>query len=1294
MKIKTHSDAYLAKIFDAYVKSIFELIKLPISIWYPDNKHKKLSIVASAGLPTAYKKRATIALSETSITGDVFRSQKTEIVKDITKEKRWKYKQDAKLLKLKSALCIPIIADNQTKGVLTVYTPNTTSGKHFSTFRSYLESTAAEIGSTIELQNRESALEKILKISEGIISLPISKKYTDILKSIVQDARSILGADLVDLYIYNSDEDTFLLPPIQAGKHKSSSPQKIHKDDVVYFLVHNVKPRYINNSIKENLFTRKFSKGRLNSLTKERFVVREGIVSTAAIPLLVMGRVVGVLFINYKSQQMFSRQQKGLIELFAAQAAIAISTLKLFEKARKPSEAISKFNIFAKNLSKLSAGNTDLNNLLQEIANGAKDVLNADLVDLYQYQQSLDEYPLPITFAGKRNKPTVKSKTPKEDFVSHIVESRRSWYVKNTLREPSLKKPLQRPDKPALRFVEREKILSMAAVPVKADNEIMGVLFVSYRTRQGFSKTQKDLIEQFASQAGSAIRIARFILRRQALVDFGNSIASKVSLSEKEILELIHKQAAGIMDTSNMYIALYDKVTDVVRFGLVYIKGLKVDIAKEPRFHPRQGGHGKTEEIIRMKKHILHTNLKESQEWYAQLGHQDYLPADYLPSTSWVGVPMISGNEVLGVIVTYQDRENVYSLDDLSTLQTIANQAAIVLENARSYEKLNKNLSAVLKFGDAIANSDRLREKNILELIRDQISELMNTKSMYIALYDQTTQFVRFGLVYENGQTVNTEEIEGYRTRKVDMTNRGRTEEIIHTKNYIFISTTKESKDWYKEPGRKEFVGKISPSWLGVPIILGQDVLGVIAVYDPEREYSYTSNHLFILRAIANLAAIGLDNAHQYYDIEQNLRALVEFGQIITSKIDLPKQQILQTIHEKAESFLDASNMYVALCATNNEGRNVIRFDLVYRNGVRENWNERDIESGRTGEIIRTKKPLLLPTKKDIANWFNGHPGEMERVEAAASWLGVAMLVGDKALGVIGVSHPDQEKHYTGEHLGILQALANLAAIAFENARLFEEARGEVQAERQLSTLGRAMAAIEHRINNTLNIVVPNINRLRKRVNVNDEEVKEILEIIERNTRYTSSLIDRIRTASLDINFVEVDINSVLTDVFNKQREEWVSDSTHSMQVESQLEIDPAIPYVRLPVGQVSEVLMNLIQNAYKQLEKAHLRLLVEDNETAEKFIAKLFVTSSMESGKIKIRVQDNVPGGIPQKIQQRLFNKPVPSQIPGEGSGLGLWLSKLIMDSVSGKIEVEKTGSAGTTMLVEIPLSKDEEAE
>lgn len=1304
MKRTYNSENILHENFTFHANNIYDKYKLPVSIWQPDKNQSNLIIAASAGLKTKHRVGVSISLTESSVTGDVYKNRKMEIVKDIASEKRWKYRQDAKDLGLKSAVCIPIVADGQPKGVLTVYTTITKS-INFNTFKNFLELTAAQIGSSIEIEIRQTALKKLLKIGEKINSLPISEGYSAILKTVAKEAKSILNADLVDLYIYNEDEDKILLPPIQIGKRKSKAPTEIKNDDVVYgfikgdFPLH--APLYIIEAVSKNTHDNVISQKTLGNSKKQRFVEREKIASTAIIPLVVVEKVVGILFVNYKTTQIFTDHQKELILSFANQASFAISSHNLSIKKTSRDKAINLFNAFAESLGELNAGKVGSDaesgklltqKILQKIADGAREVLGADLVDLYQYRQSLDLFPLPIIYSGNRKVHITKNEILKDDYAYSVVKGRRSRYISNVLSEEELTMPHSLPEsgdleKPILRFVVREAIISMAAIPMKVANEIVGVLFFSYHTKQNFSDNQKKILKQFAVQAATAIRAVRILEQRQALVEFGNSVTSKQELDESRILELVREKASSIMDASNMYIALYDEYPGLVRFDLAYKSGEKIKVATR-KF---KIGKGKTEEIIKTKNPIFHSTQKEANDWYDQLNHQNYTRD---ASPSWIGVPMINDNKVIGVVATYSDRENVYSSDDLTTLQTIASQAAIALVNARSYVKVEKLLSAIKKFSES-SSQERKREPQVLELIYAQISKLMLAKSMYVALFDKDAGIIRFGIAYENGLPKEIPLLNYLGLKEKSMT-----EEIILTKKPIFISNVKESKKWHNKIGhQKSADGLPNASWLGVPIMLGEEVLGVVAVYDRKNEFVFTSDDLETLKSISNLAGIVLDNAHQYYIIEEPLRALVEFGQQITSQIKSSRKDVLLSIYEKAKTFLDAKNIFIAFCETNEENGNIVRFATVYRNGILTKWEDRDAKIGRIGEIILTKKPLLLPTKSAISKWFEEHQ-ETERDSKTSSWLGVPMILEDKVIGVIGVSHPSKEQHYAKNHLENLQALSNYAAIAFENIRLLEEANAEIMAQKQLNTLGRAMAAIEHRFNNTLPVIVANINRLYKRVNIADPEIEEILQIIERNTRYISLLIDKTRAASLNyFSYVDVDINALLVEIIAKQKQDWAEDSTHIVCIVPNLETDSSIPYMRLPLGQISEVLINLIQNACKQLEKACLKQ--EDNRSIQQtqqrqmidWEPKLVVASNLVDGKIRVVVRDNVPGGIPSKIAERLFKRPVPSQTPGEGSGLGLWLSKMIMDSIGGDIKIESADSNGTTMVVEIPLQNTEEA-
>jgi GAF domain-containing protein len=1129
-------------------------------------------------------------------------------------------------------------------------------------------------------KQQTDTIKELHNVGMNMVSIPTGQiSLKELLNQIAKTAKLTLRADLVDLYHYKHEEDQFDIPPSQAGERSSPPIKVIYKDDVVYQLVREREPMFVKDAQSNTLFIRKFDDDRpAEAKTKERFVIREGVISSASIPLVSDEKVVGVLFVNYRTPQTFPDHQKELIHIFANQAAIAIANARLFENSLKRADALEQLTTTAEDMVGLSESAIDLDQLLQKIAMGAKNVLGANLVDLYQYYQSRDYYPIPIVMVGERYKQVVKDKIHSDDVVCDVVRRGRPWYVENTKPKAELHRTYdERKDAPAERFVDREKILSMAAIPMKTENEIVGVLFVSYRKRQLFTNSQKNLIELFAAQAAVAIRNARILIRRKAMMDFGEALTSSVTrLTEEEVIELIHDKASELMDTSNMYIALYDEISDTVRFPLAYFNGEKIDTLTDERWQPRKAGQGKTEEIIRTNLPIFNSTREEAEMWYAQPERAEYVGK---VSPSWMGVPLEVGEKVIGVIATFHpDREYVYSKDDLLTLDTIANQAAVAIDNARMYYNVNTKLDAVVRFGESLTSESRLQETQVFSLVYEQVSQLMKADSMYIALYDSVFDMVSFGLAYLDGVKVDIEHEKGWQPRKAG---KGKTEEIIQTKKPIFHPSKAEGEEWYAQPGRDEYIGAIPPSWMGVPMLLGNRVLGVIAVFDPEEEFLYTSDDLHVLQALANQTAIALDNARRYHYVSAKLTGLMEFGQKITESIYLSKHEILSYIHENVGEYLDTDNMYIALLDS-LDGQEIIRFELSYRNGKREQWIPRPALAGRTGEIIKTLKPIFLPTREDVENWFKEHPGDKE-LSYSASWMGVPMMIGNRVLGVIGSDRPEGEQWFTEEDLDILQALANLAAIALENSRLYNEARDDLIAQRKLASMGSAMAAIEHRINNTLNIIVPNLNRLRKRVDTNNSEIQEILDIIDRNTRYTTQLLKRIQTPLQEVTRVDVDINAIVNEIFTSQRTEWAADSTHTL-IDATLEVDERIPVLRLPEGQISEVILNLIQNAFRALNKAY--------QAKGQSGAKLQVSTALKDDKIFIRAQDNVPGGIAKAVQQRLFIKPVPSKTPGEGSGLGLWLSKLIMESIAGDICIESTGLLGTIMLIEIPVETGKE--
>ena len=358
--------------------------------------------------------------------------------------------------------------------------------------------------------------------------------------------------------------------------------------------------------------------------------------------------------------------------------------------------------------------------------------------------------------------------------------------------------------------------------------------------------------------------------------------------------------------------------------------------------------------------------------------------------------------------------------------------------------------------------------------------------------------------------------------------------------------------------------------------------------------------------------------------------------------------------------------MYIALY---DENSGDIRFPIATQKGKRTKYPTRKADMkkrGKTEEIIFTRKPILHKTKKEAEKWYE-QPGHEEKVGLIQpSWLGVPMMAGEKVLGVLAIYDLEQEYVYDEQDLQVFSSMASQAAIAILNSRLYSEARGEANAAKQLATLGTATAALQHRINNTFNIIVPNVTRLRKRVNTKDETIAEILDIIERNARYTSDIIGRLQEALRGGDKQYVNINSLLKEVSDVAK----ANLRKRPKIRLLLKLDESIPEMELSSGQVAEVFRNTIENSIRAMKRGGI----------------IKVTSALDNGKINVRIIDQ-GSGIPESMLARLFSMPVPSKDLTGGSGLGLWLCSLMLQSVGGAIKVENTSRKGTTMLIEIPI-------
>jgi GAF domain-containing protein len=239
-----------------------------------------------------------------------------------------------------------------------------------------------------------------------------------------------------------------------------------------------------------------------------------------------------------------------------------------------------------------------------------------------------------------------------------------------------------------------------------------------------------------------------------------------------------------------------------------------------------------------------------------------------------------------------------------------------------------------------------------------------------------------------------------------------------------------------------------------VPLIVMGWPIGVLLIAK-QTPYEFLSSELRYYQIVVNLAAMALRAVHL---VEEQKRIMAEqsvvdrVGQAITTTIHL--DDLLELVHEQINTVVDAKDFYIALY---DPFHDEVSFPFAIEKGKLQQWPSQDAAQGLTGYVLQTRKPLLL------AERVMDHLQEIgvETVGSEAlSWMGVPMLIGDKAIGMMAVQDEQQENAYTGADLKLMASLANQVAVAIENARLYEDMHHQATYLRLSAEVGRWITLI------------------------------------------------------------------------------------------------------------------------------------------------------------------------------------------------------------------------------------------
>jgi PAS domain S-box-containing protein len=338
----------------------------------------------------------------------------------------------------------------------------------------------------------------------------------------------------------------------------------------------------------------------------------------------------------------------------------------------------------------------------------------------------------------------------------------------------------------------------------------------------------------------------------------------------------VSSAASSILDPE----ALIPQVVDLIRerFDLSYVGLFLVDQTGEwtgepGRWAVLQAGTGEAGQQMLEQGHKLEVG-GESMIGWCIANKQARIALDVgeeamrfenplLPETrSEVALPLVSRGEAIGALTIQSAEEAAFTKEDITILQTMADQLANAIANARLFEETQaraEELAILNEMGRALTTM--LDVDAVIESLYHHASRLIDTTHFYVALYDPERDMVSFPLYIEEGQPIQQEPFQG---------SKGLSGYVIRTREPLLIEENVAAR--VEELGI-EAIRLESLSWLGVPMMIGGRVIGMISAHSHTTPRLFNEHHRDLLSAIANQAAIAIQNARLF---EQAQREITE----------------------------------------------------------------------------------------------------------------------------------------------------------------------------------------------------------------------------------------------------------------------------------------------------------------------------------------------------------------------------------------------------------------------------------
>lgn len=331
------------------------------------------------------------------------------------------------------------------------------------------------------------------------------------------------------------------------------------------------------------------------------------------------------------------------------------------------------------------------------------------------------------------------------------------------------------------------------------------------------------------------------------------------TLELKALVNNIGDRLAQIFNPDTLSISLLNQKDQTI-FS-VYEYDIDQNGSIDPGFiQPYPLGKGLSAKVILGRKPL---NLGTMED---QAKNGAYIPPEFTQNVeeyvnSWLGVPIIANDQAVGLLFMGKKEEHFFQANHVQLLETLCSNVGAAIENARLFEETQRllketeqraaELSAVNTVSSALATE--LDISPLIKLVGEQTRKTFNADIAYVALLDEDRQTINFPYTFG-------EELTPIRFGE------GLTSKIIQNNEFLLIEEGFNEK--LKETGT-ELIGNVTQSYLGVPITVGGQAVGVLSVQSTNSQRAFNEKDARLLKTIATTVGNALHNAQLFGETQQ-----------------------------------------------------------------------------------------------------------------------------------------------------------------------------------------------------------------------------------------------------------------------------------------------------------------------------------------------------------------------------------------------------------------------------------------